>query len=213
MNLSLTILESDSEIKSLILAQIKNVIDNSISKSIPKITNEIKAAVSLALKSEPEYHSLIGGEFKAQFGIPDAGQVDRVIDLMIETLKVRPAPIKVSSFGLSGGFELTMLESSDLGGVVSAPPAYVIDTKGYSLPWLEWLCLRNNEIIVRNFDVKYGPSRNSRSGMAIMVPSANSWRVPPAFVGSVGRNWTTRAIERVEPQVYSIIQKSIEANI
>lgn len=213
MNLSLTILESDSQIKSLILAEIKNIIDNSISKSIPKITNEIKIAVSLALKAEPEYQSLIGGELKAELGIPDIGQVDRVIDLMTETLKVRLVPIKVSSFGLSGGFELTMLESSDLGGVVSAAPAYVTDVKGYSLPWLEWLCLRNNEIIVRNFDVKYGPSRNSRSGMAIMVPSSNSWRVPPAFAGSSNRNWTTRAIERVEPQVYSIIQKNIEANI
>lgn len=213
MNLSLTILESDSQIKSLILAQIKNVIDNSISKSIPKITNEIKAAVVLALKAEPEYQSLIGGQLKAELGIPDVAQIDSVIDLMVDTLKVIVSPIRIGPFGLSGGFELAMLESSDLGGVISASPAYVTDAKGYSLPWLEWLCLRNNEIIVRNFEVKYGPSRNSRSGMAIMVPSANSWRVPPAFVGSIGKNWTTRAIERVEPQVYSIIQKSIEANI
>jgi hypothetical protein len=213
MNLSLTLLESDSQIKSLILAQIKNVINNSITKSIPKITNEIKAAVALALRAEPEYQSLISGELKAELGIPDVGQVDSVIDLMIDTLKVRLIPIKIGSFGLSGGFELTMLESSDLGGVITASPAYVTDIKGYSLPWLEWLCLRNNEIIVKNFDVKYGPSPNSRSGMAIMVPSTNSWRVPPAFAGSSSRNWTTRAIERVEPQVYSIIQKNIEANI
>lgn len=213
MNLSLTILESDSQIKSLILAQIKNIIDNSISKSIPRITNDIKVAVALALKAEPEYQSLISGELKAELGIPDAGQVDRVIDLMLDTLKINLLPIKIGSFGLSGGFELTMLESSNLGGVISASPAYVTDIKGYSLPWLEWLCLRNNEIIVRNFEVKYGPSPNSRSGMAIMVPSANSWRVPPAFVGSSDRNWTTRAIERVESQVYSIIQKNIEANI
>jgi len=212
MNLSLTILESDSQIRSLILEQIKKEINESISKSIPKITNEIKLAVVLALKAEPEYQSLIG-ELKAELGIPDVGQVDGVIDLMVETLKVRTIPIKPGSFGLSGGFELTMLESSDLGGVISAPPAYVTDIKGYSLPWLEWLCLRNNEIIVKNFDIKYGPSPNSRSGMGIMVPSSSSWRVPPAFAGSSNKNWTTRAIERVESQVYSIIQKNIEANI
>ena len=213
MKFSLKLLESDSQIKSLILAEIQKEIEASISKSIPKITNEIKSAVSLALKNEPEYQSLIGGQLKAEFGIPDSGQVNSVIDLMVNTLKFRQIPIRAGSFGLSGGFELSMLESSNLGGVISSAPAYVTDIKGYSLPWLEWLCLKNNEIIVRNFEVKYDPSPRSRSGMAIMVPSPDSWRVPPAFVGSRDRNWTTRAIERVEPQVYSIIQKNIEANI
>jgi hypothetical protein len=213
MNFSLKLLESDSQIKSLILAEIKRVIENSISKSIPKITNEIKTAVSLALKSEPEYQSLISGQLKAEFGIPDSGQVDSIVDLMVNTLDFRQVPIKAGTFGLSGGFELTMLESSNLGGVISSAPAYVTDTKGYSLPWLEWLCLKNNEIIVRNFEVQYGPSPRSRSGMAIMVPSDDSWRVPPVFAGSKEKNWTTRAIERAEPQVYRIIQKNIEANI
>jgi len=213
MKFSLKLLESDSQIKSLILAEIQKTIEASIAKSIPKITSEIKIAVSLALKNEPEYQSLISGQLKAELGIPDSAQVDSVIDLMVNTLKFRQIPIKIGAFGLSGGFELSMLESSNLGGVISSAPAYVTDIKGYSLPWLEWLCLKNNELIVRNFEVKYGSSPRSRSGMAIMVPSSDSWRVPPAFVGSRDRNWTTRAIERVEPQVYSIMQKNIEANI
>ena len=213
MNLSLKILETDSQIRNLILQEIKKVIDHSISKAVPRIINEIKSIVETALKSEPEYQSLINGQLKAELGIPDSSQVDSVISLMVNTLKINYVSTKIGNLGLSGGFELTMLESATLGGVITSSPAYVTDVIGYSMPWLEWLCLKNNALIVRNFDVKYGSDPNSRTGMAIMVPSNDSWRVPPEFAGSKDKNWTTRAIERVESQVYDIIQKNIEANI
>ena len=97
---------------------------------------------------------------------------------------------------------------------ITTEAAQVIDTKrGYSLPWLEWLLLKNNKVIVNNYDVKLGPNINSRTGNAIMVSSNNNWRVPPQFAGSQASNWTTRAIERVDKQIESIIQKAIEDNI
>lgn len=213
MNFSLKIVESDSQIRLLILNEIKNILEDAINKAIPKITTDIKKLIASSLKSEPEYTSLTGGQLKAELGIPDTAQVDSVINLMVDTLSINRSGIKANQAGLSGGFTITMLESNTLGGVVSSVPAYVKDVKGYSLPWLEWLCLRNNEIIVRDFSVKYGSSPNSRSGMAIMTPSSSSWRVPPAFVGSVDKNWTTRAIDRSEAQVYSIIQTNIRDHI
>lgn len=213
MKFSLKILESDNQIRALILGEIKKKIESTINKSLPKIIVELKEAVAISLRSEPEYSSLTSGSLKAELGIENNAQIDSVIDLMVNTLHVIHTPIKINQAGLSGGFQITMLESDTLGGVVSSAPAYIKDIKGYSLPWLEWLCLRNNEILVRNFEVKYGPNPNSRSGMGIMVPSSSSWRVPPEFVGSKERNWTTRAIDRSEPQVYSIIIKNIEANI
>jgi hypothetical protein len=213
MNFSLKILESDSQIRSLILNEIKNTLERAINKAIPKIITDIKKLIVSSLKSEPEYTSLTSGQLKAELGIPDTAQVDAVINLMVETLSVNKSIIKTNQAGLSGGFILTMLESSTLGGVVSSVPAYVKDAKGYSLPWLEWLCLRNNEIIVKDFSVKYGSDPNSRSGMAIMIPSSDSWRVPPVFVGSKDKNWTTRAIDRSEAQIYSIIQTNIKDHI
>ena len=61
--------------------------------------------------------------------------------------------------------------------------------------------------------MELGPNPNSRTGMAVMVGSNNNWRVPPAFVGTITNNWTTRAIDRIENQVGNIIQKTIENNI
>ena len=88
-----------------------------------------------------------------------------------------------------------------------------IDPAGYSIPWLDWLLLKNNQILVRNYEVQYTNSNRSRSGMAIMVNSNSNWRVPPEYAGSITNNWTTRAVDRVESKVYNIIKQHIENNI
>ena len=214
MKITVSLLESDSVIRQQIFQSLKQDLTNVMARSRIAILDKIKIALDQALKEEPEYSSLSNGDLRLQFGIPDPTDVDQVVQKLAETVDIKMTPITVSSLGLKGGFTLTALKSDDMGGVVSDSSAMVNDSeRGYSLPWLEWLLYKGNEIIVRKFDVELGPNPNSRTGMAVMVGSNNNWRVPPAFVGTITNNWTTRAIDRIENQVGNIIQKTIENNI
>lgn len=210
MKFSLSLLESDDQIKTMVFKSIIDKLSIVIDKSLSPITDGIKNIVKEALKQEPEYTSLVSGKLKAELGIPDSSVVDLVVDSLVNTLQVTKQPLTSSNIGIKGGFVMTMMKSDDLGGVIYSSISSVVDAKGYSLPWLEWLLLRSNAPIVKNYSVKYGPSPYSRSGMAIMVPSKDSWRVPPEFVGSQSDNWTTRAISNTEKSVYSLIQNTIE---
>jgi hypothetical protein len=213
MNISIDLLESNSEIERIILDALKTQIETSISFAAPDIIRDIKAIIVNSLKTEPEYTSLISGKLRAEFGIANVSTVDTVINAMAETINFTMNPIKISRSGLSGGFTLTMMQADNLGGVLDINAAQVLDDSGYSLPWLRWLLLENNKAIVKNYDVRYTSAVRSRSGMAIMVPSSGSWRVPPEFAGSRDSNWTTRAVERSEKDIYSSIQKNIEKYI
>jgi len=213
MRFDIQILESDNQIVSAIIHSIKDVIGNAIKKSMSKITDGTKEIVAESLKQEPEYGSLTSGKLRADFGIPDTSMVERVVNALADTIIITEVPITGNQNGLKGGFILTMMKSDDLNGVIYQEIATVSDIKGYKLPWLEWLLLRNNEPIVKNYEVQYGPSPYSRSGLGIMVPSEDSWRVPPEFAGSQDSNWTTRAIERSEGRIYKLIQQTIEKNI
>lgn len=213
MKFSLRLLETDSEISKLIMKEIKIVIDNAIDKAIPDISKEIKELIAESLRSQPEYSSLMAGTLRAELGIPDSNSINAVIQALIETLDVKKNTITITNSGLVGGFLLTMMKSDDMGGVIYANISSVNDPKGYSLPWLEWLLFKGNEILVKNYKVSYTPSPYSRSGMAIMTPSSESWRVPEQFTGTEENNWTTRAINSVEDSVYRIIQKNIEKYI
>jgi hypothetical protein len=213
MRFDIQILESNSQITSAIIHSIKDVIGDVIKKSINKITDGTKDIVTESLKQEPEYASLTSGKLRADFGIPDTSVVERVVNALADTITVTDIPIVGNQNGLRGGFVLTMMKSDDLNGVIYQEIATVSDIKGYKLPWLEWLLLHNNEAIVKNYEVQYGPSQYSRSGLGIMIPSDGDWRVPPEFAGSQDNNWTTRAIERSEDRIYKLIQQTIEKNI
>lgn len=214
MIFSVQILESDSQIRQMILDSIKDHVEKAIGLSIDPISSEIKTLVASALRAEPEYQSLIGGTLRIEFGIPDTNVVDAVIDMMIDTLKVTKNPVKITNFGLSGGFVMTMIKSDDIDGIISTDAAIVNDTKkGHKLPWLEWLLLHSNQPIIRNYDVKIGPNPASRTGMGIMVESNKNWRVPPEFAGSEKNNWTTRAISRIDNQLPKIFENNILKNI
>lgn len=210
MKFSLDLIETDNIIVKLILEEMRKVVDTAVNKAIAGISNEVKDVVAESLRTQPEYSSLMAGTLRAELGIENADTINSVIQALINTLEVKINPITVTNNGLNGGFLLTMMKSDDMSGVIYQNIASVNDSKGYSLPWLEWLLLKGNEILVKNYEVKYTSSSYSRSGMAIMVPSDESWRVPPEFIGTEDNNWTTRAINSVEDSVYKIIQNNIE---
>ena len=148
MRFSVKLLESNAEIQNIILTQIRDIISPAIDKAMHYLRSEIKIIVEQALKSEPEYTSLISGKLRADFGIPDVGAVDSVVSTLVNTLEIQQKPIDIKRNGLSGGFSLYMMRSSDIGGVIGLDIASSKDPAGYSLPWLEWLLLKNNETIV-----------------------------------------------------------------
>lgn len=211
---NLQLLDSAPSMRKSILEALSELVNSTIKKSIPELSNQIKEIARSAIKSEPEYFSLVNGELRYHFGIANISNVDTVVDKLVDTLKININPIKISPVGLSGGFSITMLNSNTFDGVLDSDEAQVKDLDGgYSLPWLQWLLIRGNEIIVKNYEVKMGPNKYSRTGNAIMVASQDSWRVPPAFVGSKENNWITRSLEKVDKDIISTIEKVVVANI
>jgi hypothetical protein len=214
MKFSLNLIESDSDIKSKILTEIRNHLQQAMVKSIPSIRQLIPSKIKDALMGEPEYQSLINGKLKGEFGLPNASQkVNDVIDIWTKNVRITANPITISGSKIKGGFKLDMIDSS-YNDVLVNDGAIVIDgVSGVVLPWLEWLLLYGNKIIVRNYEVQVGANTRSRSGMAIMVPSKNNWRVPPEFAGTSTNNWVTRALSRLDDSILDIIQKEIEKHI
>jgi hypothetical protein len=156
----------------------------------------------------------MAGQLRLEFGIPDTSKVNEVISKLADTISISRNPTNINNRGLTGGFTVYGLKADDFNGVLSDDSAMVIDEdNGYSLPWLEWLLLKGNKTIIQKHEVQIGPNPTSRTGMAIMVKSNKSWRVPPEFVGTVQNNWTTRAIERAQNAISQVIKKEIEANI
>lgn len=214
MKFSLKLIESSPEIEKNILSTLKVLLEQAITASIRELSDKIQDIVKQALQSEPEYSSLKSGELRYNFGISDPSNVDVVIEKLVNTIEIEIKPIKITPKGISGGYTINMINSQDFGGVLNSDAAIVVDAKGgYKLPWLEWLLLRNNEFIVKNYEIQLGPNPSSRTGNAIMVKSNDSWRVPPAFAGSKESNWTTRALEKVDKEIIMTMENTLVSKL
>lgn len=214
MKINVKLLESNSQIRKLILNALMGDVQNTINKSIGIIENKIKQVVLEALRNEPEYASLKGGQLRYELGIPDSTSIDLVVQSLANTFKLIPKPLKITNLGLGGGFQLTMIGRDDVDNISNSDYASVFDTNGgYSLPWLKWLLFEGTKPIVKNYEVKMGPNPNSRTGMAVMVKSNDDWKVPPQFAGTPTSNWITRALSSTEEKISNIIRTTIENNV
>lgn len=213
MRLQLKLLENNNQISQIILQNIYDHIEPRLKIAVKNIQKDLSLLIANALRQEPEYQSLLGGQLKAELGLPNTEMVESVINALSQAIEIEARPLTIKKSGLSGGFTLNMIKSDDLIGIINMSAASITTQNG-TIPWLEWLSLKGNEILVKDFVVKLGPNPNSRSGMAIMKSSTgDAWRVPPQFVGTEANNWITRAISRIENNVYSLMIKSIEAEI
>jgi hypothetical protein len=213
MKYSLTLLDKQSDIRREILSALKIEIDKALSMCVTKLKVPLSNLIKTALMSEPEYSSLISGQLRSEFGIADVGNVDIAINNISNSINIQKKAVSINNVGLSGGIELNIINNQDYGALTD-PSAFVNDTeRGYSLPWLEWLLLKGNTILVRNFEVEFGENPRSRSGNAIMIGSTSNWRVPPEFAGTIRDNWTTRALSRIDQDIIKLVQSTFESSL
>lgn len=210
MKLSLSVVQDSNNIANLIMKDISANINKIFNKAIPKIENDLKFLLAEAIRSQPEYSSLMAGTLKAELGLPDSSIVQQTVDYFVENIRVTKNNIKYSSKGLLGNISIELFSDSSVNSAVNSDFANIQDVKGYIIPWLQWLLLEGSAILIKNYEVKYGNSPYSRSGMAIMVQSNDSWSVPNMFAGQINDNWITRAINSSEQSIVNIIASNIE---
>ena len=214
MKLGLSVIENSNNIADLIMKDISSHINKVVNKAIPNIENDLRFVIDEAIRSQPEYASLMAGTLKAELGLPDASIVEHTVDYFIKNIRVVKNTIKYSTNkGVQADIRIELISDGSISSAISSNFANVQDVKGYIIPWLEWLLLEGTTMLVKNYEVKYGSSPYSRSGMAIMVESNDSWSVPNTFAGTLSNNWITRAINDSEQNIISIIVSNIESAI
>lgn len=215
MKISIKLLDSNAVIGTKILSAIISHLQPAFTKTQTSLQQSLPKIVKDALTLEPEYASLLSGQLRSELGVPDAdSKIDQIFSAWSNNLVVQSRPISMKGSGLSGGFSINIVKS-DFSDVLSLPSSVVVDNiSGSVIPWLQWLLLEGNKILVRDYKLRMGSNSRSRTGNAIMVSSTkDNWRVPAQFAGTINNNWVTRAIDRLDDSILSYIEKELERHL
>lgn len=206
MRFTFKLLDSQKDIQQKILKAMLSQVSSIIDDAISKIKNNLPTIISQNIINSPEYSSLLSGKLKYEFGIPNPdSKLASLIDVWSTNILYTYQKPFISGTKIKSTFSANMIRA-DFSDVLYSDFAAVVDiARGYSLPWLEWLLLEGNKTIIKNYEVKIGPSRSSRTGYALMKPSTKSWKVPSEFSGTFSDNWITRAIDKAAPQIETLL--------
>jgi hypothetical protein len=216
MNFTVEILESTDQISKKILKAIAEEFNNRMQSKKARIEERIRNFTISFFKSTDTYDSLVNGELAANFGLPAANRrimVDSIIDKIGDSIRIDIKPIKQFGKKFRGQTNINVLVN-DFSDILSMAEAMVSTEDGSSLPWLEWLLLKGDVLIINEYDVRLIGGKG-RSGLGIMVKdSASAWRVPPQYSGTIRDNWLTRTIKIYKDQylqnISTILKQELE---
>lgn len=206
-NIRIKLLDSANSIENKIGASSTKELRQLFQKAKPKIESGIKNLVVASLLSCPEIKSLQSGKLKFDFGLV-IDPTSEIVYSIANTTHVIIKNFKVSKSVITNALTI-YIQPSDFKNLLSNPFANTLTERGDSLPWLKWLLVEGDAIIINNYSVEYGPYINSRSGGAIMIPSIGVFKVDSAFSGTTENNFITRALENKENEILDIIRGAI----
>lgn len=211
LKLSLDLIDTNSEIYGAILKALLPDIRDFVTTAFSQIKATLPPLIRSAITNTSEYRSLLDGQLKYEFGIPDSSsKLAGLLDIWSNNLNETYNSPSIQNNQIKASFSVSMIRI-DFADVLYTDYAYMQDSiRGYNLPWLEWLLLEGNRTIISDYQVLVGPNKASRTGMAIMSPSKKSWRVPSSYAGTENDNWITRALDSISPQIQQIINMALK---
>jgi len=197
------IIEKNSDIEKKINSLIAGQVNSLIKKKKQAIRLKIISIIESRLSSSLTLALLSSGVLKYDFGLefdPSPAIINAVANSV--TLGISNADRRFKNQTL-----ITLyIQPSNYNNLLTLSIAEQ-DIKGGTIPWLEWLLLRGDEIIIYDYSVEYGPY--GRSGGARMEPGG-FFRVNPIYSGTADDNFITRIIAQASNDIVKAIEEGLK---
>jgi len=134
--------------------------------------------------------------------------MDDIIEVWVQSLFVTLKPIKIVGDSIQGGIQIGIFKAGWV-DVLRRRTANFTTEKKENLPWLEWLLLRGDQVIISDYHIAPG---RGRAGGQIMVQKG-SWSVPVEFRGTDDNNFANRAVLQSIDGMENIINAELSRTV
>jgi len=213
VKIGVSLKESEAQITAMINRELGKKVSRTLKAAAPGIQSEIRKIVRQAITGSPEYRELIGGSLQAELGVPNTQtRLEQILSIFIESIGFKVGRVSISAGKINGSISVFGIPT-DFSDVLTSSAATYTTEKGQPIPWLEWLLLAGDKIIISDyeFSTDLTPGARSRTGLGIMKKNTRKrWRVPPQFSGFPGDNFVTRSLETAAVNIETVIKTHIE---
>jgi len=199
--------ESDDQIYNNIAKATKDYLNTKFPKAMNDIENIIKIKIYDSITSSSEYISIINGKLKIELGLVDGqNRLQNILRTWINSVGVKFIDFRISKSGFTGGIKVTAIRA-DYSDVLNLNDAVFTTEKGEILPWLAWLLTYGNDIVIADYQVKFGPSGRTGGGSMSL---GGKWGIPPEYAGTSNDNFVVRSINSIAKEIEKDISYKIK---
>ncbi len=204
-------------LKAAILSEVASNLDKALAAMKSPVEAKTREAIVEAVKSVPEFNSILSGTLHGELGIenPEAALND-IIAALQGGVVVTISKTKIAGGNLSGGMSVSVLKSDFREVLDLASVQYEsVNARGQvtHIPWLQWL-LEGGPVISNFFLSAESVFDRARSKKNIMLPSGDTgkkWQLEPQ--NSVEDNWLTRAFAEFNLVIEKIVLDELTSRI
>ena len=219
----------------LIIDQIYKVVANELNRRLydvyKPVIRDIREIFKEEIERDPVWESLKNGELQAHLGLyPNDIKPDEILNIWLQSVDAKFQKFQKKGNTYRANLALSLIDE-DFTDVLNSPAATYISfaqhnnkhtlnvSNSYIIPWLRWLLIEGDRIVVRNYDInlKLVNSRQvnaSRSGKALMFAKPGAgYRLPPQYTGTAKNNFVIDALRRLDKTINDILTDNIEYKI
>lgn len=182
--------------------ELVSLVNRDVKKKAKRVEKQAKKIVFNAVYNSPEMSALRRGQLSFDLGIP-AGEDPSVIiaQAVSDSIRIDPPNFRSAGNRINGNFKI-QIQPSSFANLLSSSFGTVVTEKGQALPWLSWLLVEGDAIIIADWHVQYGPY--GRSGGARMVPNG-MFTIDPQYSGTINDNFVTRALDTIGDDIVKLL--------
>lgn len=198
MRVSFNIKESIKDISKKLLGELRLIASKHLSDRLVEVQEAIKPIIYDAVYNSPEMDSCRNDYLKAEFGL-DFDPTEAISRAVADSVSTTMARSSIKNNRVIGSMTIE-IQPSEYMNLLQLPESIVITENGAKLPWLSWLLLYGNSVIIVDYGIRYEFGKG-RSGLGYMRKKATPYRVHPAYSGDANDNFITRALNSTSTRV------------
>jgi len=214
-----TVTSQKIQFRDFVLQSLKKELTGKLGTIKDKFKFIAISIIGEAIRNSETYSSITNGILMYQLGLTyPADRIEKIIETWINNIDCRVVKrLSKTKEGLNFELELNAIQA-DFSDVLDLPQSRYksFNSKGIvtEIPWLQWLLLEGDRIIVANFKVEYKTSPFSRTEEALMVKTdMQGWKVPSEYSGTISYNFVTKAVDdfknKLQDALLLEVQKAI----
>lgn len=179
-----------AEMEGGIKREVQELMKRALFAAEDRFRNTLSQIIRRRFRETPEYSSLLpGGALYHELGVLNSqAALEDIEEVLVKNIKLRT----------SGTIVYIEVFNENYGEFLSLSTASFVSENGHNVPWLEWLLVGDDGVLLAEYTYIPKTSKKSRTGFGIMYENrfvkdegvVRGWRL--SAPGGYGNNWLVR---------------------